>query len=401
MIRLIVLLFAAICLPAAGADADKLWIDAWSRTLLSTTVTRSTTSVQSTVPTQFANQTYRLMAFTTVGGSQVRVKLSNGFSTAPLVIGAAHIALRDKNGSIRSSSDHALFFKGRRTVTLDPGTEAWSDAVNLKVAQHTDVAISIYLPQTFTATAFHPTGLKTAYLSKPGNFTAARTMPMAGTEPTTTMLFFVSQIQVLAVPSTRSIVALGDSITDGACSDVDVNGSWPDLLSKRLATRPNGSSIAVINAGIGSNRFVTSDGAGLRGLNRLPELLQRNGVAWLILFEGVNDISYEHIAPDDLIAAYQAAIDQAHAAHIKVIGIPLLPFGHSVKDVGDNKKTRAAINNWIRTSHAYDQIIDFEPVLADPADPLSIKAELTCDHVHPNQAGYEAMADAIDIALFK
>jgi len=195
-------------------------------------------------------------------------------------------------------------------------------------------------------------------------------------------------------------VALGDSITDGACSSNDTNGSWPDLLSGRLSALPDGTAVSVVNAGIGSNRFQSSDGAGLSGIHRLPDVLALPAVRWVILFEGVNDISYEHSTADQLIAAYQAAIDQAHAAGVRVAGVPILPIRHSVKDVGTNEATREAVNSWIRTSGAYDRVIDFEPVMADPADPLSLKSSLTCDHVHPNAAGYRAMANSIDLTIF-
>jgi lysophospholipase L1-like esterase len=390
-------LLLAIASMSPTVRAGDIWMDAWSRAMLSTTVTRETVSIQPTVPVQFSNQTYRLIAFTTLGGSRVRVKIDNASATSPLNISEVHLALRDSEGGIKVGTDRVLRFKDNRHVTLQPGEQIWSDPVTLIVAKHTDVAVSMYLPGTFTATAFHPTGLKTSYLSKAGNYAASTTMPASTTTPNTTMVFFVSQIQVQANQSTRAIVALGDSITDGACSDVDANGGWPEQLSKRLGAAP----IAVINAGIGSNRFTASDGAGLRGLQRLPELLKRTNVKWLIVLEGVNDISYEHITPNDLIAAYKTVIEQAHAANIKVFGVPILPFGNSRKDVDNNDQTRVAVNAWIRTSSLFDNVIDFEPLLADPADPSSIRTELTCDHVHPNQAGYQTMASAIDLNLFQ
>ena len=217
---------------------------------------------------------------------------------------------------------------------------------------------------------------------------------------TTTQVLFVSEVQVLADSTPATIVALGDSITDGACSSTDANGSWPDLLSGRLPALADGTPVAVVNAGIGSNRFEASDGAGLSGLHRLPDILALPGIRWVVIFEGVNDISYEHATADQIIAAYQTAIDQAHAVGVQAIGVPILPIRHSTKDVGNNEATREAVNAWIRTRGAYDHVIDFEPVMADPADPLSLKASLTCDHVHPNQAGYQAMANSIDLAIF-
>jgi lysophospholipase L1-like esterase len=357
---------------------------------------------QATVSSQIKNQTLRTIVWTTLGGSQVRVKLTDKFSTAPLVVAAAHVALRQSGGTITAGSDRTLTFGGSPSITIPAGAEAWSDPVVLTVPQHADLALSTYLSGTFTPKTFHPTGLKTSYLSKTGNFASSSTMPApAGfATSTTTQVLFVSEVQVLAAGTPQTIVALGDSITDGACSNTNANGSWPDLLSKRLPALAHGTLVSVLNAGIGSNRFEASDGAGLSGLHRLPDLLALPGVKWVVIFEGINDISYEHATAAAIIAPYQSAIAQAHAAGVGVIGVPLLPIKHSTKDVGNNEATREAVNTWIRTSGAFDHVLDFAPVLADPADPLSLKASLTCDHVHPNQAGYTAMANSIDLSLF-
>jgi lysophospholipase L1-like esterase len=378
------------------------WIEAWGRNPLSTTVTTSSTTTQATVPSQVKNQTLRTMVWTTAGGSQVRVKVTNRFSTTPLVVAAAHVARRSSGGSITTSTDRTLTFGGSATVTVAAGAEVWSDPVTLTVPVHTDLAISLYLSGTFTPKTFHPTGLKTSYLSATGNYTASATMatPSGTGTRTTTQVLFVSEVQVLVAGAAETIVALGDSITDGACATTDANGSWPDLLSGRLTVLPDGTTVSVVNAGIGSNRFQASDGAGPSGIHRLPDLLALPNVKWVIVLEGINDISYAHSTAAQIIAAYQTAIAQAHAAGVRVAGVPILPIRHSTKDVGTNEATRETVNTWIRTSGAFDRVIDFEPVIADPADPLSIKSSLTCDHVHPNAAGYKAMANAIDLSIF-
>lgn len=359
--------------------------------------------MQATVPSQISNQTLRTIVWTTLGGSQVRVKFTNRFGTSSLVISAAHAALQQSGGTITAGSDRALTFGGNASITIPAGQEAWSDPVTLTVGQHVNLAVSTYFASTFTPKTFHPTGLKTSYVSSAGNFVASATMPVpsGSATKTTTQVLFVSEVQVLSATPPVVIVALGDSITDGACSNTDTNGSWPDKLSARFSALPNGTPVSVVNAGIGSNRFEASDGAGLSGIHRLPDVLAMPNVKWVVMFEGINDISYEHATSSAITAAYQTAIDQAHAAGAKVAGVPLLPIAHSTKDVGNNEQTREAVNTWIRTSGAYDAIIDFDPVMADPAEPLSMKSSLTCDHVHPNQAGYAAMANSIDLSIFE
>src|SRR5512136_603065 len=188
------------------------------------------------------------------------------------------------------------------------------------------------------------------------------------------MYLFVSDIQVFAPAKSRVIVAMGDSITDGAAAANDINGSWPDVLSKRLPALQDGTPVSVINMGIGSNRLVTSDAAGPAGLKRLEEdVLSRPNVSHLILMEGINDISYEQVPAEKLIAAYEQIIDKAHAKGIKVFGATLLPIQNSRKDTPANEATRQAVNKWIREAHRFDAVLDFEKVVSDPQNPLSIR----------------------------
>jgi lysophospholipase L1-like esterase len=342
----------------------------------------------------------------TASGSQVRIRLSQGFSALPLVVGAAHVAISSSGSGIVRGTDRVLTFKGASTVTVPAGGDVWSDAVNLAVNAEQDLAVSVYVPGNFIPTTEGGRGqVKTAYY-KAGNQVSASSFTFA---TTTRQVFVVYEVQVLSPGAASTIVTLGDSITEGACSTVDANGDWPDLLATRLPALPDGTAVAVFNAGIGSGRFVTSDGAGLRGLTRLGELLVMPDVRWVTILMGVNDISYEHADASLLEDAYTEAISQAHAAGKKIIGIPILPFGHSSKDVGSNKQVAQTVNAWIRAHDkrlgavepSYDAVIDFEPVVKDPNDPAwALLPGLTCDRVHPNQAGYREIANAIPLDVF-
>lgn len=276
---------------ASTESRDGAWASAWSRALVPTTV------LPYAQPDQFEDQTLRLIVWPTLSGSSVRVKLSNAYATDPRVIGAAHVARHQSDGAVIADTDRVLTFDGMPSVMIAAGAEVWSDPVELEITAHEDLAISVYLPEAFAPAAFHPIGLRTSYVSSSGDYTASLAMPApAEGAQTTSMIFFVAEVQVLPSSGTPAqVVALGDSITDGNCSDIDANGSWPDRLSKRLTLRRNGTPVGVINAGISSNRWLASDAAGLRGSERLSPLLEVPGVRWVVLFEGINDISYEHI----------------------------------------------------------------------------------------------------------
>jgi lysophospholipase L1-like esterase len=393
---------------AGAAEApgrETRWIDAWA-------VSYTPTIVNGTLQSSriFENQTLRLNVFAKLGGTQARVKFTNKYTNVPLAIGGAHVALRSTGASIDPATDRALTFNGQRTVTIQPGAEMWSDPVSLAVGQHTDVAISVFIPGSYRPTGFHRTGLKTGYLG-PGDQTGVASiwsgaMParpdVRGGGATIDQVYLVSGLQVLAPSDTRVIVALGDSITDGAASDTDANGSWPDVLSRRLAASSEAAAVAVINMGIGSNRFVSAAQAGPTGTERFEEdVLERPNVTHVIIMEGINDISYEHVAPTVLIDAYKAAVARAHARGIKVFLATLLPIQNSVKDTPANIAAQQAVNAWIRAGDGFDGVVDFEKVVQDPQNLLRIRADLTADFVHPNTLGYRLMGESIDLKLFE
>jgi lysophospholipase L1-like esterase len=386
--------------PARTAPATATpgqWVDSWAASFLSTTVN----GVVQAAPS-FNNQTYRLNVFSKLGGTQVRVKLSNKFATNPLTVGAVHLALVSSMSSIVPTSDRVVTFGGLAGVTVAPGAEIWSDPVALTIGQHVTVAISVYVPGSFHPTTFHPTGLHTSYISRPGNFTSSSTLPLPSFGGTTTEIVMVAGLQVWA-PTTSSVaVAFGDSITDGACAANNANGTWPDILSTRVPALPSGAPFAVINMGIGSNRLVASDLAGPSGVHRFADdVLARPNVGYVVVLEGINDISYHQAVASTITDAYATLIAQAHAAGIKVYGATLLPIGNSSKYTVANEATRQAVNAWIRAAGHFDAVLDFEAVVKDPAtNPLRIKSTLTCDYVHPNAAGYAALGNSIPTSLF-
>ena len=402
----VIIALALSCGIAVAARAQApTWVSAWiGRGPLSTTITTDRTFTDP-VP-DLGGHTLRVMAHLTVGGSQVRVRLSQRFSATSLGVGAAHVAIRSSGSEIASGTDRALTFSGSSSVLVAAGSDVWSDPVTLPVRAGEDLAISVYVPDSFVPTTEGGRAqVKTAY-HVAGNQVSATSLTGA---LTTRQVFAVYEVQVLASGPHAAIVALGDSITEGACSGVDADGDWPDRLAARMPSLPDGTTVAVLNAGIGSGRFASSDGAGLRGLSRLDELLGLPAVRWVILLMGVNDISYEHVDAAFLQTAYEQAITKAHEAGKQIVGVPILPFGHSVKEVGNNRQTAQVVNQWIRdhdrrtgaVEPSFDAVIDLEPAVKDASDPAwSLRADLTCDHVHPNQAGYQAMAAAIPLSLF-
>jgi lysophospholipase L1-like esterase len=363
----------------------------------------------------FTNQTLRQIVHTTIGGSKVRVVLSNAYGTAPVTIGAAHIALRDRAGAIRSAAGGPLTFGGKATITIPANAVVYSDAASVTVPPVSDVAIDLYLPGTTNTpatTTMHGTALQTNYISETGNYVGKTTMPEVGR---TQSWFLLSRLDIVSADAAGAIVAFGDSITDGTRSTPDTNSRWPDRLAQRLLSR--GTRMAVLNAGIGGNRLLgeasvpagvdsRAVGAGINALARFERhVLSVPGVTHVIVLEGINDIGNARQNPmptaEDLIGAHKQLIEQAHARGLKMIGGTLTPFWGAAyyTEVGEAK--RQAVNDWIRTSHAYDGVIDFDKATRDPNDPKKFLEKYdSCDYLHPGDAGYAAMADAIDLSLF-
>jgi lysophospholipase L1-like esterase len=348
------------------------------------------------------NQTVRMIVRTSIGGHRVRIKLANAFGSAPVAIGAAHIALRTKESEIAPGSDRALKFDGKAGCTIGPGMVILSDPVDLEVPQLGDLAISLYLPGETGRPTSHGAALHTNYISKEGDFSGDAAIADA---VTTESYFWLAGVDVLAPADAALIIALGDSITDGIRSTNDGNRTWPALLAARLARGKETATIAVGNMGISGNR-VLRDGAGSSAVARFDrDVLSQSGVKWVMLLEGINDIGTgrqtEPVTAEEITAAYRQIVEEAHTHGLQVIGCTLTPFLGAPYRREAGEPIREAVNQWIRRSGAFDAVVDFDAATRDPNDPTRVRAEFDPgDHLHPNDLGYQAMADAVDLSIF-
>ncbi len=357
------------------------------------------------LPPTLSDQTIRLPVRVSVGGAQVRIEISNMVGAQPLEVGAAHIAVYKGQGSISSGTDRALTFSGRPDAVVPPGALAVSDPVDLNVGPASDLAVSLYLPRDTGAPTTHNVGLHTAYISK-GNTTGSESMP----EPiTTTACTWLSSVDVMAPKDAYTIVALGDSITDGFSTTTDADMAWPTLLGRRLSKNKATQNVAVVNQGISGNQ-VLRDGAGISALARFDrDVLSRPGVKWVVLLEGINDINIRGrvegpnaLTADDLIAGYRQLIERCHLHGIKIAGATLTPEEGVPTASERGEGIRRAVNQWIREKGHFDAVVDLDAATRDPQHPARLKQEYDSgDHIHPNDAGNQAMADAFDLNVFK
>ena len=356
-------------------------------------------------PTTVNNQTIRQIVRTSVGGSRVRMVLSNAFGTAPIEIGAGNIALRDKESLIVTSSVKPLTVSGASSFTILAGATLVTDPVDLAVPPVSDLVVDLYVPRDLglspSPVTTHNGASQTNFVSETGNHSGVTNIPVGARSGA---WFLLARVEVAAPAGTAAVVAFGDSITDGARSTVDTNNRWPDQLARRLAAR-KGAGVAVLNAGISGNR-VLGDGAGVSALARFDrDVLMQTGVTHVVVMEGINDIGVARNNPlptaDDIIAGHKQLIARARARGLKIYGATLTPFEGAAYFTAEGEAKRQAVNQWIRTSGAYDGVIDFDQVTRDPSAPTKfLPAYDSGDHLHPGDAGYKAMGDAVDLALF-
>ncbi|MEU4561615.1 SGNH/GDSL hydrolase family protein [Actinoplanes sp. NPDC023936] len=431
MRRLSTLLVAAVVTTAAftgPADAGgggggaggggSAWVGTWS-----TAVTGAALPPQPA--TVFQDQTLRQIVHVSTAGSELRVRLSNEYGTEPLVVGEARVARRPAGATgseIVPGSDRPLRFGGRGSISIPPGAPALSDTVRLSVPALSDLVISIYLPGRTPASTVHGSAFQRNFVAA-GNVTRAAALSGA-TE--TTSWHFLSGVSVTGPARSGAVVAFGDSITDGAITTVDANHRWPDFLARRLQADRSSRHLGVLNKGIGGNRIL-HDGntlpdtpfAGIgplfgdSALSRFDrDVAAQPGVRYVVVLLGINDIGQpgstspvsETVSVEELIGGYRQMIARAHERGLLIYGATLTPFADTTIPgyySAANEAKRQAVNAWIRSSGEWDAVIDFDRAVRDPAQPLRmLPAYDSGDHLHPNDAGMQAMAEAIPLRLF-
>jgi lysophospholipase L1-like esterase len=437
---------ALVLVTACGGDGtdetvqEQKWLGTW---YAAPTGPADTANVAAALPSiSFKDQTLRMIVRTSVAGKTIRIRLSNeiGRTPLPVTIGAAHVALRGSGAGIAAGTDRVLTFGGQKSVTIAPGTPILSDPIELDVPALTDLAVSLYLPGTVVGQTLHAVSRQTQYVSTAGDHTADAVLPIDASRAAfgNPYWHFLSGVEVSAPKSSGAIVALGDSITDGfGDATLRVDGpaawpSWPSRLAERLQADASSSQLSVLNAGISGNRLL-SDAAGdnlstiaaalqagalranlvygPKALARFDrDVLARPGATCVVVFEGINDIGQGPIfgpvvSADQVIAGYKQLIARAKEAGLAAIGgtlTPIIGFTSPGYATADTEATRQAVNTWIRTSGAYDAVIDFDAAVRDPAAKDRLLAAYDSgDHLHPSDAGYKVMADAADLATLR
>jgi len=351
--------------------------------------------------------TLRQIVHVSLGGSEIRLRLSNRFGTTPLHLTTVHIAtpLSSSSDKIVPASDKALTFSGSSDVSIPPHADYISDPVSFAVSALSDLAITLHVDVSPAEQTGHPGSRATSYFTH-GDSVSAVELPVA---KTCEHWYFIAGIDVLAPPQANAVVILGDSITDGHGVTTNGNDRWTDVLARRLQSQSSTRNVAILNHGIGGNHLLT-DGLGPNALSRFDhDVIAQPGARYLIILEGINDIGMlartgevsraeRDALVHRIIGAYQQMIPRAHTHNIKVVGATIMPFvGSDYYHPGPaTEADRQAINEWIRTPGHFDALIDFDQITRDPAHPERLLPDFDSgDHLHPSPAGYAAMAEGV------
>jgi lysophospholipase L1-like esterase len=394
-------LVCALALVASHAQAaGGHWIGSWAASPAMPMAAPANNPARGTA--SFNNQTVTQVVRLSAGGSRLRIRLSNEYGSKALQVGAARVALLGADGAVVAGSERAVTFSGATTALIPPGAPMVSDALDLPTRPLARLRVSLFLPADSNGCTCHMTGMDLISIA-PGNVTQAPPAPAKGAGD---YRAFLTEVDVEAAgPAGPVIATFGDSITDGYHSTDDANHRWPDRLAERLnaAKRP----FAVANTAISGNR-VLAEALPIFGQSALSrfdrDVLSVPGVTHVTVLEGVNDLGMTKPTPAaaEIIVGYRQLIARAHEHGLKVIGGTLLPYGGAAYFSPAGEAERQKINAWIRTSHAFDGVIDFDAAIRDPAKPERMRAEWQSgDWLHPNDAGYRVMGDAVDLSLFR
>lgn len=345
----------------------------------------------------FTDTTLRQVAHLSVGGDSVRIRISNDYGTTPLVVSQVTVGPGAAGAAVDPQQLQTVTFEGSPSVTIPAGAEWVSDPVPLDVADDSDLVVSMYLPGPTGPATVHSLGRATSYQAS-GDATSSATEAFA---PLDTSRYFLEGVDVTTA-ALGSVVFFGDSITDGYASSIDENLRYPDQVADRLLARPERRECGVLNAGISGNRVLTDAGtAGVSALARFEDdVIDQTAVRSVVLLEGINDIGRTAgaLEPEELIAVYQQFIERAHDHGIRVIGATITPYEGAGYYSEDGEADRQAVNEWIRTSGEFDDVVDFDAAVRDPQNPSQIRPDFDPgDHLHPNDAGYAAMAATVDL----
>jgi len=383
--------------PAAAARHEPGgdgWVTSWS-------ASPQVAAPDTLAAVGFDDQTVRGIIFSSVGGDPIRLELTNVFGASPLRVGHVTVAMAGSDATVLPGTIHPVTYRGSASFQIPAGAQIRTDPVAMRVAPLQDLAVSVYLPGHTGAATFHSDAQQVNWVSAAGDH-AADSDAGEFTIPTLSW-YYVSDLIVQSSDADGTVVALGDSITDGVGSTAGADARWPNDLARRLDALA-GPTLAVADEGIGGNRVLT--GARCCGASAEArfgrDALDQPGVRDIIVLEGINDIGFSlgDVSAAQVIAGYRQLIAQAHARGLRIFGATLLPFQGAGYYTAAGEATREALNTWIRTSGAFDGVIDFDAVMRDPADPLRLNpAYDSGDHLHPDDAGYQAMANAISLQM--